>query len=570
MSRKVFLSVLGTSFYRPCKYVQGDFKSDEISFIQQATIEMLNIPSEWDRTRDKIVIMLTERSFKYNWDKNIESREDNDKISKPYTGLNKVLIDMGLEDMILPVSIPGGENVAEIWNIFTSVFDILEDDDQLYLDITHSFRYLPMVMLVLCNYAKFLKNISVKSITYGNYEGRNKDSNEAPIVDLLPISLLQDWTSAAANYIKSGRTDELFMLSDGDMRKIRKENNTQIDITKPLNQTVRLLNDISLDFQLSRGLPIMLGTNFRKQDFDSGINTADIIPPLLPVLRKVVDSLDCFSNEMDVENIFNAAKWCYEKKMYQQTVTLLMEGVVSFVCVAIKVDILDKDIRGKISAILANFYKKDFDLRLNSLYCRIQDIALPNDFFNKYSSLVLIRNKINHAYIQKSGSISKITRDIKSISEALDYFISFVSSNELRITASEVYEEKPSVLLNLSNHPYSTWSENQKAAAAVYGECIDIKFPDIDAMSDEDDINGIVNEVISEIKSYTSKYKITIHVMGEMTFCFAIVKRLTDVGIKCIASCSKRQAEINDGVKTSVFEFERFRTYSYGKKENEK
>lgn len=569
MSRKVFLSVLGTSFYRPCKYVQGDFKSDEISFIQQATIEMLNIPSEWDRAKDKIVIMLTERSFKYNWDKNIETREDYDKTSKPYTGLNKVLIDMGLEEMILPVSIPEGENVAEIWNIFTSVFDLLEDDDELYLDITHSFRYLPMVMLVLCNYAKFLKNISVKSITYGNYEGRNKERNEAPIVDLLPISLLQDWTSAAANYIKSGRTDELYMLSDGDMRKIRKGNPERRNEANVLNQTMTLLNDISLQFQLCMGLQLMQGTKFRKDKFDIGINAADIIPPLSPVIRKVVDSLCPFTNDMNIKNIFYAAKWCYDKKMYQQTVTFLREGVISYVCRAINIDVLSLKTRETISAIIANFNKRSLDFELHFTYPAIRSLSLPKEFFDKFSSLIDIRNNINHAYI-KVGNNPRSSIEIKKIGEALDYFISFISSNKASLLASEVSEEKPSVLLNLSNHPYSTWSENQKTAAAVYGECIDIKFPDIDAMSDEDDINGIVNEVISEIKSYTSKYKITVHVMGEMTFCFAIVKRLTDVGIKCIASCSKRQAEINDGVKISVFDFERFRTYSFGKKENEK
>lgn len=569
MYRKVFLSVLGTSFYRPCRYVQGEFKSEEVSFIQQATIDMLNIPSDWDRSKDKIMIMLTDKSFKFNWSKDIESREDFiDKMNKPYVGLNKVLIDMGLEEMICPISIPEGENVTEIWDIFTKVFDILDEGDELYLDITHSFRYLPMVLLVLCNYAKFLKNISVKSITYGNYEGRNKETNEAPIVDLLPISLLQDWTSAAADYIKSGRTNELYMLSDDDMRKIRKGNPDKRNKANELNQTMTLLKDISFEFQLCMGLQVMQGAKFRKIKFDTGIMAADIIPPLLPVVKKVVDSLNSFKNEKDVKNIFNAAKWCYDKKMYQQTVTFLREGVISYICEAINVDIMSVDIREKISAIITNLYSKEQVLELYFAYPAIKSLSLPKEFSDKFSMLIDIRNKINHAYI-KAGINPKIPTEIKNIKEILDYFIFFVENNNICTSYLED-TAKLSVLLNLSNHPYNTWSESQRAAAAVYGTCVDMEFPNIDAMSDEDDINNKVNTVISEIKPYTFKYNVTVHVMGEMTFCFALVKRLMDAGVKCIASCSRRNAEIIDGVKTSVFEFERFRTYSLGKmKKNE-
>ena len=39
----------------------------------------------------------------------------------------------------------------------------------------------------------------MKAIFYGNYEARDKESNIAPIMDLLPLSVLQDWTLAASD-----------------------------------------------------------------------------------------------------------------------------------------------------------------------------------------------------------------------------------------------------------------------------------------------------------------------------------------------------------------------------------
>ena len=43
MNRKVFISVLGTGFYNSCSYVKGDFISSETRFVQQATMEYVDV-----------------------------------------------------------------------------------------------------------------------------------------------------------------------------------------------------------------------------------------------------------------------------------------------------------------------------------------------------------------------------------------------------------------------------------------------------------------------------------------------------------------------------------------------
>jgi hypothetical protein len=48
MSRKVFISVLGTGFYDKCIYTTNDFQSTETRFIQQATIENLLQNEAWN------------------------------------------------------------------------------------------------------------------------------------------------------------------------------------------------------------------------------------------------------------------------------------------------------------------------------------------------------------------------------------------------------------------------------------------------------------------------------------------------------------------------------------------
>ena len=63
MPRKVFISVLGTGFYGACQYKRGKFESSTTRFIQQATLEYLNVGGEWT-SADRVLILLTDGARK--------------------------------------------------------------------------------------------------------------------------------------------------------------------------------------------------------------------------------------------------------------------------------------------------------------------------------------------------------------------------------------------------------------------------------------------------------------------------------------------------------------------------
>lgn len=120
------------------------------------------------------------------------------------------------------------------------------------------------------------------------------------------------------------------------------------------------------------------------------------------------------------------------------------------------------------------------------------------------------------------------------------------------------------MLLNLTNHPSTHWDEAQLQAAALYGECIDIPFPAIDAEGDEEYIDRITDEYLQKIVDIadSEQSKVTVHLMGEMTFTFLLVEKLQSVGIPCIASTSVRQTkDLGNGQKEITFKFVRFREY---------
>ncbi len=113
------------------------------------------------------------------------------------------------------------------------------------------------------------------------------------------------------------------------------------------------------------------------------------------------------------------------------------------------------------------------------------------------------------------------------------------------------------MFLNLSNHPTTSWSETQLAAAG--GKVIDLQFPQVAPDGDEEYIEQLAQEYYDKIVQM--KDIKTVHIMGEMNFTYSLVNKLKANGIKCVASTTKRETVEENGVKISKFNFVRFREY---------
>lgn len=117
-------------------------------------------------------------------------------------------------------------------------------------------------------------------------------------------------------------------------------------------------------------------------------------------------------------------------------------------------------------------------------------------------------------------------------------------------------------LINLSNHPSDKWSEEQMAAAMNYGVVIDLPFPVVNADASENDIDALANALIGRVMDYGSPETVTVHVMGEMTLTYNMVRKLKEANYKCLASTTDRMVrDLDDGRKEVAFKFVRFREY---------
>ncbi len=120
------------------------------------------------------------------------------------------------------------------------------------------------------------------------------------------------------------------------------------------------------------------------------------------------------------------------------------------------------------------------------------------------------------------------------------------------------------MLLNLSNHPSEKWSREQRAAAIEqFGAIDDWAFPNIDPRVEEAEVERLAAVFFEKIKSWATDHpEPVVHLMGEMTFCYRLIRRLKRAHIKVVASTTERMAwEEADGKKTVIFIFVRFRAY---------
>ncbi len=122
------------------------------------------------------------------------------------------------------------------------------------------------------------------------------------------------------------------------------------------------------------------------------------------------------------------------------------------------------------------------------------------------------------------------------------------------------------MVINLSNHPLNTWSDNQvDKAKKLYGKIVDLSFPQIPPDADEntvlrlaEDFKDICIDILSDSKDQNN----AVHIMGELTFCFALVTELKKNNITCIASTTDRESIETLNGKLSKFNFVNFRKYS--------
>jgi len=569
MARKVFISVLGTTAYSPCQYSREEegFMSSSTKFIQVATLEYLLKKEAWTAD-DRVYILMTQEAHDLNWDVAKRPKSKYNPAIIEYSGLKKDLDELHIQAEVKPVIIKEGKDEKELWEIFETVYGLIKDGEKdcLYFDLTHGFRYLPMLVIVLGNYAKFLNNDEVKSITYGNFEAN--DTPIKPLMDLLPISSLQDWTFAAANFIENGDVKRLLKLSQPQLSMRLSETAGKDNSAQSLNGFMKQLDAFIDEVRLCRGVCTYNGITLKKM-MDYAPNAAGFIEPLSPILQNILQTLSDFIPTKSARNCFAAARWCFNKRLYQPAVTELQEGIVTYFCDLYGIPIDDHNQREIVNRAFKkklkpqDYRRSDKALEETKVDEIVEGGHLPMELVKRFSDLTDIRNDYNHAGMRNEKSYPKrkprkVTTLIDNIKRNIDLLVPYFLEGQ----SIDSPKTLPLLFLNLSNHPSSAWGEKQRKAAEQYGEIEDMPFPQVAPDADEKKIDELAERITEEILKKAETHDVTVHIMGEMCLTFAVVSRLTTHGIRCVSSTTERVCEtLPDGSKRTEFHFARFREY---------
>lgn len=277
-----------------------------------------------------------------------------------------------------------GLNENELWQNFNTIMeivDILNDGDEIYLDITHAFRSIPLFLYLVIDFMQILnkKKIKLKGLYYGMLEA-TQDLGYAPVVDLNPLFEISSWIRGTHDFINYGNgylISELIKEKEGQI-------NESEDISSKIKNISELVNiNYLTDLQNQiKNLNLLLNKKYYS------IGTITYIFPLLKEFLLRFAEIQTAS-EFQLE----LSKWYFENKKYGHGYICLVESILTKLCEVYNLDLENIKNRDKVKELITNEYfirKSDYLKTLSE----------------KYKGINRIRNRIAHASFYQEGNYS--------------------------------------------------------------------------------------------------------------------------------------------------------------------
>jgi CRISPR-associated Csx2 family protein len=306
-----------------------------------------------------------------------------------------------------------GINDEEIWSnfdLFMGLTEELEDGDQVYLDITHSFRSIPLFMYLMMDFIQNLKSkqIELSGLYYGMLDiKREMDEDYAPVIDYKPLFEISKWIRGVYDFTNYGNGYLISELSnDKELadRINRVSDLFNINYIKELKTQIRKLNE-----QLQ-------ATDLKN----------------LKVLNYIVPNLEEFLNRF--ENIksdwkfqLEISKWFHENNKYGNAYISLVESVLTYICEFYDLDFTDFNDR-----MLAKVLVGSKEIRR-----KYSDLNKLMSLSNKFLKTNTIRRSVAHGSLSETARVSK--QDIENYVKYQNEIESLLNSFKLKEEINNIH-----------------------------------------------------------------------------------------------------------------------------------
>lgn len=538
--RKVFISFLGNSRYDETTYEFEGYSPVKTRFVQEALFD--NICANWEKESadNKIIIVCTdgdEGSYKTNY-----------SIDYNPNGLEAILRNKTYTNIVSRCIYK--EDVNDIWKWFDFLKSIIPNDVQVYFDVTYAFRSIPIFSLAFFDYIKVIKHASLEHIFYGQYV---KDAKPSKIVDLTDVVKLQRYTKVVDAFTTYGHISAF-------SAEIKNDDDSLYSVSRKIREFDEFIAANRMD-------DIRGGKFCDIVDKRKDVSYSKLKKPMQEVLDMLLSQFESYTKNSE-ENVFHAIEWAYKYKMLPQAYTMGYEHIITRVHSLLKevmpVTLSEKEQRELVSSVIGMKEKDVLNRKFEGIAakfpfktCFILSTQWIKELRKPFKDFCNDRIRMDHA---KDEGYSYDTLS-KNFNKNFYTCISILNS------ATPIVEPSipdRNIFVNITNHPSSQWDDYQKETARQYGEVHDLEFPSIDEMGDENYISKLVDKSIADIQLLSNNWSchVTVHIMGEMTFTYAMVQKLRMMGVTCVASTTERIVDIQpDGSKVVKFKFERFREY---------
>ena len=294
-----------------------------------------------------------------------------------------------------------GLNDDELWTNFDKFLQIAQNfakNDEIYIDITHSFRSLSLMSFVM---SEFISNSSdqeldIRGVYYGMFEYAKSNEGKTPIINLSIFFELLKWSKAIREFKKYGNAKELLVLLDN----LKDENKDIYNKFKSFSDSLSM-SDLAY---IQRSIPnLKTKISFFKDNHNN-------------LYKLISKDLEKFIDTFDVQSLsllrYKLAKWYCENQNYSLGYMYLAEAFFSAVAEDNGLDPNNKEDTENIKKIIKD--KKGPKEKENeyNIYYKIRDIrnyiAHALDLDNRYTKInpnQSIENLLN--YIKKVEIIFK-------------------------------------------------------------------------------------------------------------------------------------------------------------------
>jgi CRISPR-associated Csx2 family protein len=377
---KILISLLGTgryakgdsskNIYETTDYLLENKLYKGLTFTSTAIIKHFDI--------DKVFFIGTNQSMWDNMAEFFEADEEciynildkkeswqlkEDDLQSLNLAMDKKLNSIGSKCIV----VKDGENEDELWSVFEKFLDILEtidDNDEVYFDITHLFRSVSVMSLVMAEFGKTYKNYQISGLFYGMLR-RNEPSL---IINVAMFFELLEWAKAIEEIEKFASFDRFVKLSQDKINKNGYNKLANLEDAFSIANMTAIYKSIE---QLKTHL------NYFSE------NENKIIRLIAPRFEKFIDR---FSKNSLSDFQFELAEFFGEKNNYALAYIALAEAIVTYICEKENLDENNKEARDKAKNIIKEGFDKSYP------YSHPKK-KFANLFFNQINK---IRNNIAH------------------------------------------------------------------------------------------------------------------------------------------------------------------------------